>query len=51
MAKKLEKMSAEEIKSYYENRALIVGAVFAFILLGIAFLGFFIGFNGIDWIQ
>jgi len=48
MAKKLEKMSIEEIKEYYENRALIMGAVFAFALLAIAFLGFFVGFNGVD---
>ena len=51
MAKKFEKMSVEDIKEYYENRALIVGAIFAFILLGIAFLGFFIGFNGVDWFK
>ena len=48
MAKKLEKMNLEELKQYYENRALIIGAVFAFVLLAIAFLGFFIGFNGVD---
>jgi len=48
MAKKIEKMTIDEIKEYYESRALIIGAVFAFILLGIAFLGFFVGFNGVD---
>ena len=48
MAKKIEKMNIEEIKDYYEKRALIMGTVFAFILLAIAFLGFFVGFNGVD---
>ncbi|MBQ4634281.1 MAG: hypothetical protein IJB71_02920 [Bacilli bacterium] len=48
MAKKaLEKMSVEEIKNYYETKGLIMGAVFAFILLAIALVGFFIGFNGV----
>lgn len=51
MAKKLEKMTTEEMKEYYEGRALMLGAVFAFILLGIAFLGFFVGFNGVDWFK
>ena len=51
MAKKEEKINIEQMKSYYENRALILGAVFAFVLLAIAFLGFFIGFNGVDWFQ
>lgn len=51
MAKKLEKMSLEEIKEYYEKKALIMGAAFAFVLLGIAFLGFFVGFNGVDLFQ
>ncbi len=48
MAKKVEKMSVEEMKDYYETRGIIIGAVFGFILLGIAILGFFIGFNGVD---
>lgn len=49
MAKKknLEKMSIEEIKEYYEKRSLIYGAIFAFVLLVVALLGFFIGFQGI----
>ena len=51
MAKKIEKMSIEEIKEYYEGRAIIIGTVFAFILLAIAFIGFFVGFNGVDWIK
>ena len=48
MAKKVEKMSADEIRDYYEKRAYIIGSVFAFVLLAIAFIGFFIGFNGVD---
>lgn len=48
MAKKLEKMSGEEIKEYYEKRAYIIGSVFAFVLLAIAFIGFFLGFKGPD---
>ena len=47
MQKKLEKMSLQEIKEYYERRALIFGALFAFALLAIAFFGFFLGFKGI----
>ncbi len=46
--KKEGKIDIDEIKEYYERRAMIIGAIFAFILLSIAFLGFFIGFNGVD---
>ncbi len=48
MAKKLEKMSSEEIREFYEKRAYIIGSVFAFVLLAIAFIGFFLGFKGQD---
>lgn len=44
--KQIEKMNQEEIKEYYENRAVLYGALFAFALLAIAFIGFFLGFNG-----
>jgi hypothetical protein len=44
--KQIEKMTQEEIKEYYENRAILYGALFAFVLLAIAFIGFFLGFNG-----
>ena len=44
--KQIEKMTQEEIKEYYENRAIHYGALFAFVLLTIAFIGFFLGFNG-----
>lgn len=48
MARETKKMTEEEIRRYYEKRAYIIGAVFAFTLLGIAFLGFLVGFNGPD---
>ena len=51
MKRDLNKMSKEEIKSYYEKRAYIIGAAFAFILLLIAFIGFFLGFSGPDLIK
>lgn len=44
--KQIEKMTQEEMKEYYENRAILYGALFAFILLAITFIGFFLGFNG-----
>ena len=44
--KQIEKMTQEEMKEYYENRAIHYGALFAFILLAITFIGFFLGFNG-----
>lgn len=44
--KQIEKMTQEEMKEYYENRAILYGAIFAFILLAITFIGFFLGFNG-----
>ena len=48
MAKKLEKMTNEEIREYYEKRAYLIGSVFAFVLLAMAFIGFFVGFKGPD---
>jgi len=48
MAKKLEKMTNAEIRDYYEKRAYIIGSVFAFVLVAIAIIGFFVGFNGPD---
>lgn len=44
--KQIEKMTQEEIKEYYENKAILYGVIFAFTLLAIAFIGFFLGFNG-----
>jgi len=44
--KQIEKMTQAEMKEYYENRAILYGALFAFILLAITFIGFFLGFNG-----
>lgn len=48
MAKRnVEKMSVSELKNYYETRGLILGAVFAFFLLIVTLIGFFLGFKGI----
>lgn len=49
MAKKdLGKMTAQELKEYYEMRGLVIGLLFGLLLLAIAIGGFFVGFNG--WI-
>ncbi len=48
MKRDINKMTKEEIRAYYEKRAYIMGALFAFLLLLIAFLGFFFGFRGPD---
>ena len=48
---KEKKMTEEDLRYYYERKGIIYGAIFALVILVIAAVGFYLGFNGIDLIN